>query len=77
MITIKIEIDLAPTERANEFGAGVLVHAEIPWPKAQPEAVGATYVGICTAINDYMRSRGCPNFDCLKQNDSGRRPPWC
>lgn len=73
MIRMVIEIDLVPVgQQGNEFGAGVLVHAEIPWPKAQPEAVAATYVGICLAINDYMRSRGCPDFDCLKQSNLRR-----
>lgn len=69
MIRMVIEIDMAnlPGE-ANEFGAGVLVHTNLDNPRSQPEAVGATFVGICMAINDYMRRRGCPNFDCLKKS---------
>lgn len=69
MIVMTIEIDLVPMGGGNEFGAGVHVHASIPWPQSQPVAVGATYVGICQAINEYMRSRGCPDFDCLNQSE--------
>lgn len=68
MIRITIEIDLAPTGQGNEFGAGVLVHANIADVQKQPQPVGATYIGICMAINQYMRSRGAPHFDCLKQS---------
>ena len=67
MIKMTIEIDLAPVG-GNEFGAGVQVFTNIADPRAQPQAVGATFVGICLAINDYMHSRGAPGFDCLKQS---------
>lgn len=69
MITIRIEIDMAKAgQAANEFGAGVLVHSNIGNPRAHPDAVGATFVGICLAINKYMHSRGATEFDCLKKS---------
>lgn len=69
MITMSIEISAVPVDgqRANEFGAGVQVQSNLP-PHADlvSDAEGSTWVGLCMAINKYMRSRGVPEFDCLK-----------
>lgn len=67
MIKLTIEIELARGPDINEFGAGVHVYGEMPPRGLVPTAEGATLVGIGMAINSYMRSRGCPNFNCLKQ----------
>lgn len=63
MIEMKIQIAQVQTG-GNEFGAGVDVITVIQ--PGTPDSEGATFVGICMAINEYMRSRGAPNFDCLK-----------
>ena len=65
-LTVEIELALLPGS-TNEFGAGVHVHGIVDDPAKVPEAEGATMIGICMAINDYMRSRGAANFNCLKQ----------
>lgn len=64
-LTIEIELTKVPGMR-NEFGAGVQVHGELPPRHLIPDAEGATLVGIGMAINDYMRARGAPTFNCLK-----------
>jgi len=68
MIILKIEIELTKVPgEANEFGVGVHVYSEAPiTPGALPEGEGATLIGIGMAINEYMRSRGCQKFNCLK-----------
>lgn len=68
MIKIQIEIMLAPHVRdphTNEFGVGVKVTGQVD-PKKVPAQEGATLVGIGMAINEYMRSRGATEFNCLK-----------
>lgn len=67
MIKMTIEIATVPpgTSGINEFGVGVKVQT-IMIPHNAPDGEGATFVGICLAINDYMHSRGVPAFDCLK-----------
>jgi hypothetical protein len=64
VIRMTIEIDVV-VSGSNEFGAGVNVQTDPFVPHQQPQAVGATWCGICMAINEYMRSRGVPNFDCM------------
>lgn len=67
MIKAVIEIDTVPPgqQGGNEFGVGVRFGCTVN-PHAVPVGEGATLIGIGMAINDYMRSRGCPGFDCLK-----------
>jgi len=67
MIKMSIEIDSVPpgTAGINEFGVGVKVKT-IVIPIDTPDGEGATFLGISMAINDYMNSRGAPEFDCLK-----------
>lgn len=66
MIKLTIEIESVPFG-GNEFGAGVRVASAHPInPSTTPDAEGATLLGIGMAINDYMRARGCPQFNCLK-----------
>lgn len=66
MIRLTIEIQAVPSG-GNEFGAGVRVSSDGPVdPRRTPEAEGATLLGLGMAINEYMRSRGCPQFNCLK-----------
>lgn len=66
MIRFIVEIDTAPFE-GNEFGVGVRVVGDTDLDvQAVPEGEGATLIGIGMAINDYMRSRGAPQFNCLK-----------
>jgi hypothetical protein len=68
-ITINIEIAEVPLSAPgrNEFGAGVKVQSKLP-PSADlvGDAEGSTWVGLCMAINKYMRERGVADFDCLK-----------
>jgi len=71
MIKMTIEIDAItaaglPAGVRNEFGAGVRVMTEGEDLKNASDSEGQTWVGLCTAINEYMRSRGAPKFDCLK-----------
>lgn len=66
MITMTVEISEVTTSEKNEFGVGVMVHTSIQKP-VPSDNEGATFVGICTAINEYMRSRGVPDFNCLQQ----------
>jgi hypothetical protein len=69
MITIAIEISAVPAGSgdANEFGAGVQVSSKLPaHADLVHDAEGSTWVGLCMAINQYMRARGVPAFDCLK-----------
>jgi hypothetical protein len=61
-----IEID---TDPATPSAAGVAVHTEAFSAKEQPTHVGTTWIGICTAINDYMRAGGARDFDCLKKHN--------
>jgi len=64
-IRMLIEITEVTSGPRNEFGAGVLVHTEAGALNA-PDSEGSTWVGLCLAINQYMRSRGCPEFNCMK-----------
>lgn len=66
MITMTVEISDISTAEKNEFGTGVMVFTKIEKPGVS-DSEGATFVGICTSINEYMRSRGVPDFNCLKQ----------
>lgn len=61
MIRMVITIDLVAPG-----AAGVDVRTGLVDAKEEAPEVGATWVGICTAINDYMRKHGSPGFDCLK-----------
>lgn len=40
-------------------------------PAVQAEAAGRLWVAVCLSINETMRARGFPKFDCL----SGLDPP--
>ena len=63
---LRLIIEIVPNEdRPDGYPAGVIVVTEAFAPGDVPDAVGATWVGICTAVNGYMRSRGAENFDCL------------
>ena len=64
MIRFTVEIDTVPVD-GNEFGVDVKI-AGIVIPARVPEGEGATLIGIGMAINEYMRSRGAPNFNCLR-----------
>ncbi len=68
MITMSIEIQTVRSGApANEFGAGVNVTSTLPQhADLVDDAEGSTWVGLCMAINKYMRARGVPDFDCLK-----------
>lgn len=66
MIRLRIEID-AVSSGGNEFGVGVLVHNDAFRASEVTDGEGATFIGICMAINEYMRSRGSPDFDCLRE----------
>ena len=61
-ITMHIEVRL----HDSDGNVGVGVHTDPFDPKEQTDDMGAMWVGICQAINAYVRSRGIPNFDCLK-----------
>lgn len=63
---MSIEIGELAASPKNEFGVGVRVHTEVI-PSTVPDSEGATFVGICLAINAYMHSRGAHGFDCLRQ----------
>lgn len=68
-MSIRMIVDIGTAVESgprNEFGVGVAVHTEEFRLSATPEGEGATWCGICKAINDYMRSRGAREFDCLK-----------
>lgn len=66
MIKMTVEISEAATSQKNEFGVGVMVYTNLrQHPLTDHE--GATFAGLCLAINEYMRSRGALDFDCLKQ----------
>ena len=62
-----IEIADAPTRRDDEFGVSILVKTKPFNPKATSKAVGVAWCGICFVINEYMRSHGYPDFDCMKR----------
>jgi hypothetical protein len=62
MIRVTIEI-----EEVRDGGVGVHVVSDVD-PRAVPELEGVVFVGICRAINKYMRRRGAPNFDCLREH---------
>jgi hypothetical protein len=62
-MSIKLTIEFS--DQGNG-GVGVLVHTDEFDPRQQSRHVGATWIGVCTAINEYMRRTGCPDFDCLK-----------
>lgn len=66
MIRMIIQID---TDHTTPNLAGVAVHTEAFDPKDQPTHVGTTWIGICYAINDYMRAGGALNFDCMKRHN--------
>lgn len=53
----------------NEFGVGVRISGSVK-PHQVSEGEGATLVGIGMAINDYMRSRGASDFNCLPEADT-------
>jgi len=61
-LRIVIEIVQIPE---RDYPAGVSVVTEAFTPGDVPDEVGATWVGLCSAINAYMRSRGVTEFDCL------------
>ena len=50
---------------SNEFGVGVRISGTVNLDTAA-EGEGATLCGIAMAINEYMHSRGAPEFNCLK-----------
>jgi hypothetical protein len=60
-ITMRITINDVDGERC-----GVTVSTESFTPSDTPDHVGECWVGICTAINLYMRENGSPLFNCLK-----------
>ena len=66
--TLRITIDIAPTSE-RDYPADVIVQTEAFYPGEIADAVGVTWVGICTAINQYMQRRGCEDFDCLKHHE--------
>lgn len=65
MIRFTVEIETVKTG-GNEFGVGVRIAGEAIIPRMVPEGEGATLIGIGMAINEYMHSRGAPDFNCLK-----------
>lgn len=70
MIRIVIEVGEQHGQPIDAGGyplAGVNVRTEPFNAKAETESVGSTWAGLCMAINDFMRSRGAVDFDCLKQ----------
>lgn len=74
-MTIRMTIEIKETHGlgpTNEFGAGVRVMTDGQQLHAARDSEGQTWVGLCTAINDYMRARGAPAFDCLKAPAGGK-----
>lgn len=67
MIRVTVDIEVKGHRRA-----GVNVTARFD-PRTVHDVEGATFVGICLAINTYMRSHGAPDFDCLKRDWSAPR----
>lgn len=75
-MTIRMTIEIEETHGlglANEFGAGVRVMTDGQQLHAARDSEGQTWVGLCMAINDYMRARGAPTFDCLKRSPAGAK----
>jgi hypothetical protein len=35
-------------------------------PTSTPTNVGLTWVGVCMVVNDYLRSIGVKDFDCMR-----------
>lgn len=66
MIRMVIEIsEVQLPGQTTEFGAGVRVATDPFIATETPKSEGATWVGLSMAINDYMRARGAPDFNCL------------
>jgi hypothetical protein len=55
----------------GQGGVGVLAETLPFTPREETEAVGEMWVGVCLAINDYVRSMGIADFDCMKQCPDG------
>lgn len=66
-ITVQVHIGKVINGPKNVYGVGVSVVTASPNSAGVSDEEGATWVGICMAINDYMQSRGATDFDCLKQ----------
>lgn len=62
MITLQITIAEIP-----QGGVGVNVQTNGADMTTATDEEGATWVGLCQAINGYMHSVGATNFDCLRQ----------
>jgi hypothetical protein len=74
-IRIVIDIDIPKGPQIDAGGytlAGVNVVTEPFTAADQPASIGATWAGLCVAINDFMRSRGATNFNCLRQLNQDR-----
>lgn len=64
-IHIEIDIELTP-----EGGTGVGVKTAAFDPRSEHEDVVKMWIGICVAINEYMKAKGIEDFNCL--NELGR-----
>jgi len=67
VIKMTVEISEVAASPKNEFGVGVRVHTNVDH-RTVPETEGATFVGLCLAINAYMHLRGAVGFNCLRQD---------
>lgn len=61
-MTIRIVIDVSSTADGR---VAVGANTEPFKMLGTPDAVGEMWVGICMAINEYVRSQGIVGFDCL------------
>lgn len=52
-------------------GVGVLAETLPFTPGEETDNVGAMWVGVCLAVNEYVRSQGIDGFDCMKQYPDG------
>lgn len=70
-MTITIVITLTAVDPSDfERGCHVLVKSTFSDKSSKiPEVEGASWVGICAAINQHQHDNGSPLFDCMKALD--------
>lgn len=55
------------TVEISEINRDVSVHVYSTVAPGAQESEAETMIGLCAAINEYMRSCGVSNFDCLQK----------
>lgn len=73
-MSIHVFLKISPVGTAS---VGLLAETSPFTPREETTAVGCFWVGLCAAINEYVRSKGIEGFDCMKQYPDGHEAPTC